>query len=160
MERYQQSDPFKFLIYAEQAGAELGPVQQFGVIPAPGPPGRFFRQAEGSCSSGPVPGEELAIAVRRRAGLRRTGPAFRRASISRWASLISRTASASLPAARRTLDFVGRLLISNRGWIKPAADHRKKSLNPFPNSRIVPASGNWAAKAAVNSSREASDTRG
>ena len=26
MERYQQSDPFKFLIYAEQAGAELGPV--------------------------------------------------------------------------------------------------------------------------------------
>jgi glyoxylase-like metal-dependent hydrolase (beta-lactamase superfamily II) len=26
MERYQQSDPFKFLIYADQAGAELGPV--------------------------------------------------------------------------------------------------------------------------------------
>jgi glyoxylase-like metal-dependent hydrolase (beta-lactamase superfamily II) len=26
MEQYQQSDPFKFLIYAEQAGAELGPV--------------------------------------------------------------------------------------------------------------------------------------
>ena len=26
MERYQQSDPFKFLIYAELAGAELGPV--------------------------------------------------------------------------------------------------------------------------------------
>ena len=26
MERYQQSDPFKFLSYAEQAGAELGPV--------------------------------------------------------------------------------------------------------------------------------------
>jgi glyoxylase-like metal-dependent hydrolase (beta-lactamase superfamily II) len=26
MERYQQSDPFKFLIYAEQVGAELGPV--------------------------------------------------------------------------------------------------------------------------------------
>jgi len=25
MERYQQSDPFKFLIYADQAGAELGP---------------------------------------------------------------------------------------------------------------------------------------
>jgi hypothetical protein len=27
LERYQQSDPFKFLIYAELAGAELGPVQ-------------------------------------------------------------------------------------------------------------------------------------
>jgi glyoxylase-like metal-dependent hydrolase (beta-lactamase superfamily II) len=26
MEQYQQSDPFKFLVYAEQAGAELGPV--------------------------------------------------------------------------------------------------------------------------------------
>ena len=26
MERYQQTDPFKFLIYADQAGAELGPV--------------------------------------------------------------------------------------------------------------------------------------
>jgi glyoxylase-like metal-dependent hydrolase (beta-lactamase superfamily II) len=27
MEQYQQSDPFKFLIYAELAGAEIGPVQ-------------------------------------------------------------------------------------------------------------------------------------
>jgi glyoxylase-like metal-dependent hydrolase (beta-lactamase superfamily II) len=28
MERYQLSDPFKFLIYAEQAGAEIGPVRR------------------------------------------------------------------------------------------------------------------------------------
>jgi len=27
MEDYQQTDPFKFLIYAEQAGAEIGPVE-------------------------------------------------------------------------------------------------------------------------------------
>jgi hypothetical protein len=27
MEAYQQSDPFKFLIYAELAGAEIGPVE-------------------------------------------------------------------------------------------------------------------------------------
>jgi hypothetical protein len=27
MEAYQQTDPFKFLIYAELAGAEIGPVQ-------------------------------------------------------------------------------------------------------------------------------------
>jgi len=27
MEQYQQLDPFKFLIYAELAGAEIGPVQ-------------------------------------------------------------------------------------------------------------------------------------
>ena len=27
MEQYQQTDPFKFLIYAELAGAEIGPVQ-------------------------------------------------------------------------------------------------------------------------------------
>jgi hypothetical protein len=27
MERYQQTDPFRFLIYAELAGAEIGPVQ-------------------------------------------------------------------------------------------------------------------------------------
>ena len=27
MEAYQQFDPFKFLIYAELAGAEIGPVQ-------------------------------------------------------------------------------------------------------------------------------------
>jgi len=27
MEQYQQFDPFKFLIYAELAGAEIGPVQ-------------------------------------------------------------------------------------------------------------------------------------
>jgi len=27
MEQHQQFDPFKFLIYAELAGAELGPVQ-------------------------------------------------------------------------------------------------------------------------------------
>ncbi len=26
MERYEQSDPFKFLIYAELAGVELGPM--------------------------------------------------------------------------------------------------------------------------------------
>jgi hypothetical protein len=26
MEQYQQSDPFKFLIYADLANAELGPV--------------------------------------------------------------------------------------------------------------------------------------
>ena len=47
MERYQQSDPFKFLIYAEQAGAELGPVGNRRAAP------RFLRRAEGSCSSGP-----------------------------------------------------------------------------------------------------------
>jgi hypothetical protein len=28
MEHYQQFDPFKFLIYAELAGAEIGPVEQ------------------------------------------------------------------------------------------------------------------------------------
>jgi len=27
MEHYQQFDPFKFLIYAELAGAEIGPVE-------------------------------------------------------------------------------------------------------------------------------------
>jgi len=27
MEQHQQFDPFKFLIYAELAGAEIGPVQ-------------------------------------------------------------------------------------------------------------------------------------
>ncbi|HJZ26416.1 MAG TPA: hypothetical protein VJ370_09100, partial [Streptosporangiaceae bacterium] len=27
MEQYQQTDPFKFLIYAELAGAEIGPVE-------------------------------------------------------------------------------------------------------------------------------------
>jgi hypothetical protein len=27
MEQYQQTDPFKFLIYAELGGAEIGPVQ-------------------------------------------------------------------------------------------------------------------------------------
>ncbi len=27
MEQYQQFDPFKFLIYAELAGAEIGPVE-------------------------------------------------------------------------------------------------------------------------------------
>ena len=27
MEQYQQTDPFKFLIYTELAGAEIGPVQ-------------------------------------------------------------------------------------------------------------------------------------
>ena len=27
MEQYQQSDPFKFLIYAELAGAEIGPAE-------------------------------------------------------------------------------------------------------------------------------------
>jgi len=27
MEQYQQLDPFKFLIYAELAGAEIGPVE-------------------------------------------------------------------------------------------------------------------------------------
>jgi hypothetical protein len=27
MEQHQQLDPFKFLIYAELAGAEIGPVQ-------------------------------------------------------------------------------------------------------------------------------------
>jgi hypothetical protein len=27
VEQYQQSDPFKFLIYAELAGAEIGPVE-------------------------------------------------------------------------------------------------------------------------------------
>jgi len=27
MAQHQQADPFKFLIYAELAGAELGPVQ-------------------------------------------------------------------------------------------------------------------------------------
>jgi hypothetical protein len=27
MERYQQGDPFRFLIYAELAGAEIGPVR-------------------------------------------------------------------------------------------------------------------------------------
>jgi hypothetical protein len=27
MERYQQTDPFRFLIYAELAGTEIGPFQ-------------------------------------------------------------------------------------------------------------------------------------
>ena len=47
MERYQQSDPFKFLIYAEQADADLGPVGYTRRA------ARFLRRAGGSWSSGP-----------------------------------------------------------------------------------------------------------
>jgi hypothetical protein len=37
MERYQLGDPFRFLIYAEMAGVELGPVQRAPRRPAPAP---------------------------------------------------------------------------------------------------------------------------